>query len=77
ILFIIFSPIGKPFLFGYPSVQSATKQFLNPSQSFNETIYAPVEALSKEFASHNSNNGDFFGSTIMLKRNSSVVENSH
>ncbi|MBA0869918.1 hypothetical protein Goshw_005236, partial [Gossypium schwendimanii] len=47
ILFIIFSPIGKPFLFGYPSVQSATKQFLNPSQSFNETIYAPVEALSK------------------------------
>ncbi|MBA0701234.1 hypothetical protein Goari_021990, partial [Gossypium aridum] len=47
ILFIIFSPIGKPFLFGHPSVQSAAKQFLNPSQSFNETIYAPVEALSK------------------------------
>ncbi|MBA0576580.1 hypothetical protein Golob_024980 [Gossypium lobatum] len=30
-LFIIFSPTGKPYLFGHPSVQSAIKRFLNPN----------------------------------------------
>ncbi|MFQ6664647.1 hypothetical protein Gotur_031689, partial [Gossypium turneri] len=47
IVFIIFSPTGMPYSFCHPSVESVAKQFLNPSQSFNETIYAPVEALSK------------------------------
>ncbi|MBA0702186.1 hypothetical protein Goari_020673, partial [Gossypium aridum] len=46
-LFIIFSPTGKPYLFGHPSVQSATKRFLNPNQPLNETIYSPVEAFCK------------------------------
>ncbi|MBA0870140.1 hypothetical protein Goshw_008306 [Gossypium schwendimanii] len=60
-LFIIFSPTGKPYLFGHPSVHSATKRFLNPNQPLNETIYSPVEAFCKEFGTHNFNNGDFFG----------------
>ncbi|MBA0871771.1 hypothetical protein Goshw_029873, partial [Gossypium schwendimanii] len=38
ILFIIFSPTGKPYSFGHPFVQSAAKQFLNPSQPLNETV---------------------------------------
>ncbi|MBA0869780.1 hypothetical protein Goshw_003197, partial [Gossypium schwendimanii] len=47
ILFIIFSPSGKPYLFGHPFVQSTTKRFLNPNQPLNKTIYAHVEAFPK------------------------------
>ncbi|TXG74694.1 hypothetical protein ES288_1Z019200v1 [Gossypium darwinii] len=43
ILFIIFSPDGKPFSFGHPSVESIAKRFSNASQHLEETIDAPVE----------------------------------
>ncbi|MBA0755782.1 hypothetical protein Gogos_000083, partial [Gossypium gossypioides] len=47
ILFIIFSPTVKPYSFGHPSVQSTTKQFLNPNQPLNETTFIFVEAFHK------------------------------
>ncbi|MBA0813001.1 hypothetical protein Gohar_026897, partial [Gossypium harknessii] len=47
IVFVIFSPTGKPYSVGHPSVQSAAKQFLNQNQPLNETIYAPFEAFLK------------------------------
>ncbi|MBA0878233.1 hypothetical protein Goshw_022619, partial [Gossypium schwendimanii] len=77
ILFIIFSPTGKPYLFGHPSVEYVAKQFLIPSQPLNETIHAPVKAYRKKFRSHNTNNGYFFSPIVRWKRNSSLVENYH
>ncbi|MFQ6631770.1 hypothetical protein Gotur_008532, partial [Gossypium turneri] len=47
ILFIIFSPKGKPYLFAHPSIKSVTKRFLNPNQPLYETTDAPVEAYRK------------------------------
>ncbi|MBA0696360.1 hypothetical protein Goari_002915, partial [Gossypium aridum] len=47
IVFIIFSPTGKPYSFDHPSVQSGAKQFLNQNQPLNETICAPFEAFRK------------------------------
>ncbi|MBA0628838.1 hypothetical protein Godav_023481, partial [Gossypium davidsonii] len=44
ILFIIFSPTGKPYSFGHPSVETVSKQILNPNQPLNETTHAPAEA---------------------------------
>ncbi|PPD88553.1 hypothetical protein GOBAR_DD14506 [Gossypium barbadense] len=52
ILFIIFSPDGKPFSFGHPSVESIAKRFSNASQHLEETIDAPVETY--QFNSHPS-----------------------
>ncbi|KAB2025178.1 hypothetical protein ES319_D06G134500v1 [Gossypium barbadense] len=48
ILFIIFSPAGKPYSFGHPSVESIAKRFSNTSQHFLETTDAPVETYQKE-----------------------------
>ncbi|TYI77307.1 hypothetical protein E1A91_D06G135300v1 [Gossypium mustelinum] len=48
ILFITFSPAGKPFSFGHPSVESVAKRFSNASQHLEETIDAPVETYRKE-----------------------------
>ncbi|MBA0694277.1 hypothetical protein Goari_004593, partial [Gossypium aridum] len=45
--FIIFSPTGKPYSFGHPSVEFVAKHFFNVSQPLNETIDAPVEAYYK------------------------------
>ncbi|MFQ6671570.1 hypothetical protein Gotur_036083 [Gossypium turneri] len=47
ILFIIFSPIGKPYSFVHPSIKSTAKRFLNANQPLNDTIYAPIEAFRK------------------------------
>ncbi|KAH1046892.1 hypothetical protein J1N35_037676, partial [Gossypium stocksii] len=47
ILFIIFSPTGKPYSFGHTSVETVAKQLLNPNQPLNETTRAPVEAFRK------------------------------
>ncbi|KAG4142153.1 hypothetical protein ERO13_D06G115664v2 [Gossypium hirsutum] len=47
-LFIIFSPAGKPYSFGYPSVESVAKSFSNSSQYLEETTDAPVETYRKE-----------------------------
>ncbi|MBA0747857.1 hypothetical protein Gogos_004734, partial [Gossypium gossypioides] len=47
ILFIIFSPAGKPYLFGHPSVESFAKCFSNTSQPLNGATDAPVEAYLK------------------------------
>ncbi|MFQ6664645.1 hypothetical protein Gotur_031686, partial [Gossypium turneri] len=47
ILFIIFSPIGKPYSFRHHSVESVAKRFWNPNQPLNETTHAPVEADRK------------------------------
>ncbi|MBA0664516.1 hypothetical protein Goklo_004500, partial [Gossypium klotzschianum] len=47
ILFIIFSPIGKPYSFCHPSVESVVKRFWNPNQPHNETTHAPIEAYPK------------------------------
>ncbi|MBA0785414.1 hypothetical protein Gotri_028288 [Gossypium trilobum] len=43
ILFIIFSPAGKPYSFGHPSVESVAKRFSNTSQHLEETTDALVE----------------------------------
>ncbi|TYI77304.1 hypothetical protein E1A91_D06G135000v1 [Gossypium mustelinum] len=48
ILFIIFSPAGKPYLFGHLSVESIAKRFSNASQHLEETTDAPVETYRKE-----------------------------
>nr|KJB66210.1 hypothetical protein B456_010G133300 [Gossypium raimondii] len=48
ILFIIFSPAGKPYSFGHPSVESVAKRFSNASQHLEETIDAPIETYRKE-----------------------------
>ncbi|XP_040951507.1 MADS-box transcription factor 23 [Gossypium hirsutum] len=48
ILFIIFSPAGKPYSFGHPSVESVAKCFPNAGQHLEETIDAPVETYRKE-----------------------------
>ncbi|MBA0626614.1 hypothetical protein Godav_004249 [Gossypium davidsonii] len=42
ILFIIFSPTGKTYLFGHPSVESIAKCFSSTSQPLEETTDAPV-----------------------------------
>ncbi|MBA0813018.1 hypothetical protein Gohar_026908 [Gossypium harknessii] len=47
ILFIIFSPTSKRYLFDHPSVEYVAKRFLIPSQPLNKTIHAPVEAYRK------------------------------
>ncbi|TYH66760.1 hypothetical protein ES332_D06G145400v1 [Gossypium tomentosum] len=47
ILFIIFSPAGKPYSFGHPSIESVAKFFSNASQPLNGTTDAPVEAYRK------------------------------
>ncbi|TYI61271.1 hypothetical protein E1A91_D10G161300v1, partial [Gossypium mustelinum] len=47
ILFILFSPTGKPYSFRHHSVESVAKRFWNPNQSLNETTHAPVEADRK------------------------------
>ncbi|MBA0696358.1 hypothetical protein Goari_002914, partial [Gossypium aridum] len=47
ILFVIFSPIGKPYSFVHPSIKSTAKRFLNANQPLNDTISAPVEAFHK------------------------------
>ncbi|MBA0696361.1 hypothetical protein Goari_002916, partial [Gossypium aridum] len=44
IVFIIFSPTGKLYSFGHPSVEIVSKQILNPNQPLNETTHAPAEA---------------------------------
>ncbi|MBA0626620.1 hypothetical protein Godav_004253 [Gossypium davidsonii] len=44
ILFIIFSPAGKPYSFGHPSAESVTKHFSNASQHLEETTDALVES---------------------------------
>ncbi|XP_012448705.1 agamous-like MADS-box protein AGL62 [Gossypium raimondii] len=48
ILFIIFSPAGKPYSFGHPSVESVPKRFSNAGQHLEETTDAPVETYRKE-----------------------------
>ncbi|KAH1056363.1 hypothetical protein J1N35_034428, partial [Gossypium stocksii] len=48
ILFIIFSPVGKPYSFGHPSVESIAKHFSNQRLPLNETTDAPVETYYKE-----------------------------
>ncbi|KAG4142154.1 hypothetical protein ERO13_D06G115680v2 [Gossypium hirsutum] len=48
ILFIIFSPAGKPYSFGHPSVESVAKRFSNAGQHPEETTDAPVETYRKE-----------------------------
>ncbi|MFQ6643213.1 hypothetical protein Gotur_018497 [Gossypium turneri] len=48
ILFIIFSPTGKPYSFGHPSVESVAKRFSNASEHLEETTDAPVETYRKE-----------------------------
>ncbi|XP_012448707.1 agamous-like MADS-box protein AGL62 [Gossypium raimondii] len=48
ILFIIFSPAGKPYSFGHPSVEFVAKRFSNASQHLEETTDAPVETYRKE-----------------------------
>ncbi|MFQ6652751.1 hypothetical protein Gotur_024469 [Gossypium turneri] len=48
ILFIIFSPTGKPYLFGHPSVEFVAKRFSHASQHLEETTDAPVETYCKE-----------------------------
>ncbi|MBA0633620.1 hypothetical protein Godav_028955, partial [Gossypium davidsonii] len=48
ILLIIFSPAGKPYSFGHPSVESVAKHFSNTSQHLEETTDAPVETYRKE-----------------------------
>nr|KJB66205.1 hypothetical protein B456_010G132800 [Gossypium raimondii] len=48
VLFIIFSPGGKPYSFGHPSVESVAKRFSNASQHLEETTDAPVETYRKE-----------------------------
>ncbi|KAG4142156.1 hypothetical protein ERO13_D06G115712v2 [Gossypium hirsutum] len=48
ILFIIFSPAGKPYSFGHPSVESVAKRFSNAGQHLEETTDAPVETYRKE-----------------------------
>ncbi|MBA0813015.1 hypothetical protein Gohar_026905, partial [Gossypium harknessii] len=47
ILFIIFSPNGKPYSFGHPTLESVARQFLNPNHPLNETTHALVEAYLK------------------------------
>ncbi|MBA0577821.1 hypothetical protein Golob_024824, partial [Gossypium lobatum] len=47
ILFIIFSPKGKPYSFAHPSIEAVTKRFLNPNQPLHETTDAPVETYRK------------------------------
>ncbi|MBA0662230.1 hypothetical protein Goklo_006398, partial [Gossypium klotzschianum] len=44
ILFIIFSPAGKPYSFGHPSAESVAKHFSNASQHLEETTDALVES---------------------------------
>ncbi|TXG74700.1 hypothetical protein ES288_1Z019800v1, partial [Gossypium darwinii] len=48
ILFIIFSPAGKPYSVGHPSVEFVKKRFSNASQHLEETTDAPVETYRKE-----------------------------
>ncbi|MBA0785415.1 hypothetical protein Gotri_028288 [Gossypium trilobum] len=48
ILFIIFSPAGKPYSFGHPSVESVAKRFSNTSQHLEETTDALVETYRME-----------------------------
>ncbi|TYI77306.1 hypothetical protein E1A91_D06G135200v1 [Gossypium mustelinum] len=48
ILFIIFSPAGKPYSFGHPSVEYVAKRFSNAGQHLEETTDAPVETYRKE-----------------------------
>ncbi|MBA0786077.1 hypothetical protein Gotri_026450, partial [Gossypium trilobum] len=48
ILFIIFSPAGKPYSFGHPSVEFVAKRFSNASKHLEETTDAPVETYRKE-----------------------------
>ncbi|TYH66764.1 hypothetical protein ES332_D06G145800v1 [Gossypium tomentosum] len=47
ILFIIFSPAGKPYSFGHPSVESVPKRFSNASQHLEETVDAPEIAVAQ------------------------------
>ncbi|MBA0812989.1 hypothetical protein Gohar_026888, partial [Gossypium harknessii] len=48
ILFILFSPAGKLYLFRHPFVESIAKQFWNPNQPLSETTHALVEAYHKD-----------------------------
>ncbi|MBA0635763.1 hypothetical protein Godav_025799, partial [Gossypium davidsonii] len=48
IVFIIFSPAGKLYSFGHPSVESVAKRFSNTSQHLEETTNAPVETYRQE-----------------------------
>ncbi|MFQ6671568.1 hypothetical protein Gotur_036081 [Gossypium turneri] len=47
ILFIIFSPTGKPYSFGHPFVETITKRILNPNQPLNEIAHASAKAYHK------------------------------
>ncbi|MBA0696359.1 hypothetical protein Goari_002915, partial [Gossypium aridum] len=47
IVFIIFSPTGKPYSFCHPSVESVLKRLWNPNQPLNETTHAPIEAYRR------------------------------
>ncbi|MBA0730327.1 hypothetical protein Golax_020449 [Gossypium laxum] len=48
ILFIIFSPTGKPYSFGHPSIESIAKRFSNRSLPLQETTDGPIETYHKE-----------------------------
>ncbi|MBA0812992.1 hypothetical protein Gohar_026889, partial [Gossypium harknessii] len=48
ILFIIFSPTGKPYSFGHPFVETITKRILNPNQPLNEIAHASAKAYHKD-----------------------------
>ncbi|KAH1046901.1 hypothetical protein J1N35_037685, partial [Gossypium stocksii] len=47
IFLIIFSPTGKPYSCGHPSIETVAKQILNANQPFNETTHAPTKAYHK------------------------------
>ncbi|XWS69280.1 hypothetical protein CRYUN_Cryun04dG0165500 [Craigia yunnanensis] len=45
--FIVFSPAGKPFSFGHPSIESVTNRFLNQNPPPNDNTHPLVEAHRK------------------------------
>ncbi|MBA0672857.1 hypothetical protein Goklo_007419, partial [Gossypium klotzschianum] len=47
ILFILFSPTGKPYSFCHPSIESVAKRFWNTNKPLNETTDVLVEAYHK------------------------------
>ena len=45
--FIVFSPAGKPFSFGHPSIESVANRFLNQNPPPNDNTHPLVEAHRK------------------------------
>ncbi|XWS15950.1 hypothetical protein CRYUN_Cryun34aG0045500 [Craigia yunnanensis] len=45
--FIVFSPAGKPFSFGHPSIESVANRFLNKNPPPNDNTHPLVEAHRK------------------------------